>query len=71
MDFTSHDVVVIEQALRIAMSTESKQSKLNQFREVLSKLQNNAEKAMLFGSGQQRETHDGLRYDYDDSSDLL
>lgn len=71
MDFTSHDVIVIEQALRIAMNTESKQSKLNQFREVLDKLQSNAEKAMLFGSGQQRAAHDGLRYDYDDSSDLL
>lgn len=71
MDFTSHDVVVIEQALRIAMNHETKDSKMNEYREVLSKLQNKAEAAMLFGSKQLTSVHDGLRYDYDDSSDLL
>ncbi|OXM87904.1 hypothetical protein [Paenibacillus rigui] len=71
MDFTSQDVAVIEQALRLAMNTENKESKVSQYREVLSKLQNNAEAALLFGSKQKAEAHDGLRYDYDDSSDLL
>lgn len=71
MDFTSQDVAVIEQALRLAMNTENKESKVSQYREVLSKLQNNAEAAMLFGSKQKTVAHDGLRYDYDDSSDLL
>ncbi|MDF2963642.1 MAG: hypothetical protein K0S39_5377 [Paenibacillus sp.] len=70
MDFTSHDIAVIEQALQLAISAETKDSKVNQFREVLTKLQNKAAVAMQ-GTYLQTVSHDGLRYDYDDSSDLL
>lgn len=70
MDFTSHDIAIIEQALQRAISSEPKGSKVNHYREVLSKLQNKAEAAMSMPCKQTME-HDGLRYDYDDSSDLL
>ncbi|MCR8631889.1 hypothetical protein [Paenibacillus radicis (ex Xue et al. 2023)] len=70
MDFTSHDIAVIEQALQLAINAETKDSKVNHFREVLNKLQKNAAVAM-HGSYLQTASQDGVRYDYDDSSDLL
>jgi hypothetical protein len=70
MDFTSHDIAVIEQALQLAISADSKSSNIQQFREVLAKLQNNSVTA-LQGTYLQKVEHDGIRYDYDDSSDLL
>ncbi|MEK3723512.1 hypothetical protein [Paenibacillus sp. FSL H8-0034] len=70
MDFTSHDIAVIEQALHLAMSMKGNDSKAQQFREVLIKLQSNSA-AAFSGNYLQKEEHDGLRYDYDDSSDLL
>jgi hypothetical protein len=70
MDFTSHDIAVIEQALHLAMSKESNDSKAQQFREVLVKLQSNSATA-LRGTYLQKAGHDGIRYDYDDSSDLM
>ncbi|WP_282935462.1 hypothetical protein [Paenibacillus sp. RC67] len=70
MDFTSHDIAIIEQALQRAISSEPKDSKVNHYREVLSKLQNNAAAAMS-SSSKGTVAHDGLRFDYDDSSDLL
>lgn len=70
MDFTSHDIAIIEQALQRAISSEPNDSKVNHYREVLNKLQNNAAVAMS-GLGKRTVAHDGLRYDYDDSSDIL
>ncbi|NHN30729.1 hypothetical protein [Paenibacillus agricola] len=70
MDFTSHDIVVIEQALHLAMSKESNGSRAQQYREVLLKLQNNSVAAQGV-SYLQKVEQDGIRYDYDDSSDLL
>ncbi|WP_240419651.1 hypothetical protein [Paenibacillus periandrae] len=71
MDFTSHDIAVIEQALHLAMSMKGNDSKAQQFREVLIKLQSNSAAAFSGGNYLQKEERDGLRYDYDDSSDLL
>jgi hypothetical protein len=72
MDFTSQDIAVIEQALRVAMKAEGSESKSRQYHEVLTKLQANAA-AALNSSHQARyeAMEDGFRYDYDDSSDLL
>jgi hypothetical protein len=70
MDFTSHDIAVIEQALQLAISTATMDSKVNHFREVLTKLQNKAGVPM-HGTYLQSVSHDGLRYGYDDSSELL
>jgi hypothetical protein len=70
MDFTSHDIAVIEQALQLAINAENKALNVQHFREVLSKLQNNSVHA-LQGTYLQKGEHDGLRFDYDDSSDLL
>ncbi|MCS7461147.1 hypothetical protein N0M98_13415 [Paenibacillus doosanensis] len=70
MDFTSHDIAVIEQALQLAINAESKESKVKQYREVLGKLQTNAQAAMN-GSPKLTAAQDGIRFDYDDSSDLL
>jgi hypothetical protein len=70
MDFTSHDIAVIEQALHFAMSKEMNDSRVQQFREVLLKLQNNS--VVVQGvSYLQKADHDGIRFDYDDSSDIL
>lgn len=70
MDFTSHDIAVIEQALQLAINTDRKGSNIQQFREVLAKLHNNSI-AVLQGTYLQKFEHDGLRFDYDDSSDIL
>jgi hypothetical protein len=70
MDFTSHDIAVIEQALQLAISAESKVSKIQHYREVLAKLQNNSV-TIPQGTYLQKVEHDGFRYDYDDSSDIL
>ncbi|SFL83952.1 hypothetical protein SAMN03159341_110185 [Paenibacillus sp. 1_12] len=70
MDFTSHDIAVIEQALHLAMRMGGNDSKTQQFREVLVKLQSNSA-AAFNGTYLQKVEHDGLRYDYDDSSDML
>ncbi|TDF99577.1 hypothetical protein [Paenibacillus piri] len=70
MNFTSQDIAVIEQALQLAIQNEAKSSKANQFREVLTKLQASAT-AAIQGQYLQTVAHDGLRFDYDDSSDLL
>jgi hypothetical protein len=70
MDFTSHDIAIIEQALHLAISKEMNGSKSQHFREVLLKLQNNA--AVVQGvSYLQKGDHEVIRYGYDDSSDLM
>jgi hypothetical protein len=69
MDFTSHDIAVIEQALQLAITSAGKESKVNHFREVLAKLQRRADVA-LQGTYLQKVSTDGIRYDYDDFSDI-
>ncbi|MCZ8513126.1 hypothetical protein O9H85_11965 [Paenibacillus filicis] len=70
MDFTSHDIAVIEQALQIAIREQDSESKAGPFQEVLSKLKVNAAAAMHQTSSEGGAGLDGFRYDYDDSSDL-
>jgi len=70
MDFTSQDIALIEKALQLAIQSEPERSNVKQYREVLSKLRTKAEEAMS-RTGKMTADHDGLRYDYDDSSDLL
>lgn len=71
MDFTSQDIAVIEQALQIAIRSQSEEKKAHPFHEVLGKLKTNAEAAMVSSPLQTMAFLDGIRYDYDDSSDLL
>ncbi|TVY10128.1 hypothetical protein [Paenibacillus cremeus] len=71
MDFTSQDIAVIDQALRIAMRSQTSESKVHPFYEVLSKLQAKADMAMSRPYAHASSIPDGVRYDYDDSSDLL
>lgn len=70
MDFTSHDIAVIEQALRMAIKMECGGNglKKNDYREVLAKLQNKSIETM--SGNNQIVAEDGIRFDYDDSSDL-
>lgn len=70
MDFTSQDIAVIEKALQLAIQSEPERSNVKQYREVLSKLRTKAEEAMI-RTGKLTADRDGIRYDYDDSSDLL
>lgn len=71
MDFTSQDIAVIEQALHIAIRSQSEETKASPFQEVLTKLKASAEAAMELSPLQTTASQDGIRYDYDDSSDLL
>lgn len=69
MDFTSQDIVMIEKALHFAIQHETSEQVKRNYREVLLKLQTSSHEAMHaeVTAGAQ---HDGIRYDYDDSSDL-
>jgi hypothetical protein len=67
MDFTSQDIAVIEQALQIAIRTQSESGKAHSYQEVLSKLRTKASAAM---TSSPLAYQDGLRFDYDDSADL-
>ncbi|WP_248925589.1 hypothetical protein [Paenibacillus hamazuiensis] len=72
MDFTSHDIAVIEHALRFAIKAEAGGNgvKQSEYREVLTKLQNKSAEALALGN-KRIVSDDGVRFDYDDSSDLL
>ncbi|SDC47179.1 hypothetical protein SAMN02799630_00239 [Paenibacillus sp. UNCCL117] len=67
MGFTSQDIAVIEQALQIAIRSQSDASKSAAYQEVLGKLRANASSAM---SSSHLAFQDGYRFDYDDSTDL-
>ncbi|TBL80232.1 hypothetical protein [Paenibacillus thalictri] len=73
MDFTSQDIAVIEQALRIAIQSEGSNMKQSDYREVLWKLQNNSAEAIEREPSADNRivSSDGLRFDYDDSSEML
>lgn len=71
MDFTSHDILIIERALRAAIKHEEGDSRASEYREVLVKLQENAKQALAPDERRPSIVRDGVRYDYDDSSDLL
>ncbi|ALS22477.1 hypothetical protein [Paenibacillus naphthalenovorans] len=71
MAFTSQDIAVIEQALQIAIRSQGEESEARKFHEVLDKLKTNAAAAMVSPPLQTTASQDGLRYDYDDSSDSL
>ena len=68
MDFTSHDIAVIEQALQNAIRSQSDKQKINAYQEVLTKLKNNA--AVTLHAPATIAFQDGFRFDYDDSSDI-
>ncbi|MEK8128597.1 hypothetical protein WMW72_11840 [Paenibacillus filicis] len=67
MDFTSQDIAVIEQALQIAIRSQSESGKAYSYQEVLSKLKTRASAAM---TSSHLAFQDGYRFDYDDSADL-
>jgi hypothetical protein len=71
VNFTSHDVVIIERALRTAMKHENEEHRTGDYREVLLKLQESAEQALNVHAQTTIAERDGIRYDYDDSADLL
>lgn len=69
MEITSHDIGVIERALKAAIQHETDINKVRDYREVLLKLEDSTRSVMHDPiSG---EALDGIRYDYDDTSDLL
>lgn len=69
MNFTSHDVVIIERALRLAIKINIEDSR--DYQEVLLKMQESAKQALMVNASVATSDHDGVRYDYDDSSDLM
>ncbi|MEC0228381.1 hypothetical protein [Paenibacillus alba] len=71
MNFTSHDVIIIERALRAAMKYEMEEQRSRDYQEVLVKMQESAKHALHVNAALTSGDHDGLRYDYDDSSDLM
>ncbi|WNR42268.1 hypothetical protein [Paenibacillus roseipurpureus] len=71
MNFTSHDVIIIERALRTAMKHESEEQRSRDYQEVLFKMQESANQAFALTTPVSSEVLDGIRYDYDDSADLM
>jgi hypothetical protein len=72
MNFTSQDIAIIERALRAAMKSEEDDHRNEDFREVLLKLRDSAKHAIHPHSYEgEKQAPDGIRFDYDDSSDLL
>jgi hypothetical protein len=71
VNFTSHDVIIIERALRTAMKYDRDEHRSRDYREVLLKMQESAEQALHVNAQLASADHDGIRYDYDDSSDLM
>ncbi|WP_173119382.1 hypothetical protein [Paenibacillus qinlingensis] len=70
VNFTSHDVIIIERALRTAMKHDREEHRSRDYQEVLFKMQESANQALSV-TAQITSEHDGLRYDYDDSADLM
>ncbi|WP_068775609.1 hypothetical protein [Paenibacillus sp. FJAT-26967] len=71
MNFTSHDISVIEKSLQHAIRSEQSEMKAAEFREVLQKLQVSSMQVLQLTSEAAELSRDGIRYDYDDSSDLM
>ncbi|MBP1995227.1 hypothetical protein [Paenibacillus eucommiae] len=74
MKFTSHDITIIERALRIAMKSEKIGHRKDDYHEVLLKLQESAKQVIereRDAESNEGKVQDGIRYDYDDSSDLI
>ncbi|MDD9267830.1 hypothetical protein ACFPES_12410 [Paenibacillus sp. GCM10023248] len=71
MNFTSHDVVIIERALRTAMKHDKEEHRSRDYQEVLAKMQESAIQAFQVHAPTATLDHEGIRYDYDDSSDLM
>ncbi len=69
MEFGSHDIIVIEQALHSAMAQETDGRKINSYKEVLAKLKASSEIAIRTSAGPvYAAAENGLRFDYDDFS---
>lgn len=69
---TSHDIAMIEKALQLAISQAEGEIKASEFREVLHKLHDSSVRvADTQSSPMFVLDHDGYRYDYDDTSDIL
>jgi hypothetical protein len=71
VNFTSHDVIIIERALRTAMKYDTEEHRSRDYQEVLLKMQESANQALLITAQMSSDDHDGIRYDYDDSADLM
>jgi hypothetical protein len=71
VNFTSHDVIIIERALRTAMKHDREEHRSRDYHEVLLKMQENAIQALSVNAQLATIEHEGIRYDYDDSSDLM
>lgn len=71
VNFTSHDVVIIERALRTAMKHDMEEHRSRDYQEVLIKMQESAIQAIHANAPTATLDHEGIRYDYDDSSDLM
>ncbi|OCT14522.1 hypothetical protein A8709_25905 [Paenibacillus pectinilyticus] len=71
VNFTSHDVIIIERALRTAMKVDREEHRTRDYQEVLFKMQESANQALSVTALIASEGHDGIRYDYDDSADLM
>ncbi|CAG7645549.1 hypothetical protein PAESOLCIP111_04976 [Paenibacillus solanacearum] len=67
MDFTSQDIVLIDQALRIAIKAQQDESKADPYYEVLTKLQARAAMAMRPYAVDSMHVRNSFRFDYDDS----
>lgn len=71
VNFTSHDVIIIERALRTAMKHDREEHRSRDYQEVLLKMQENVKQALTANAQLVTIEHEGIRYDYDDSSDLM
>jgi hypothetical protein len=64
MDLNNDEVAIVEQAIRRAMNQTSDYQEIYAYQGILEKLVGN-------DNAKSRLNRDGIRYDYDDSSDLV
>ena len=70
VQWNANDLAVIEEALKQALANEADYQAIYAYQEVLNKLKGAAEPSTLTASVGEPASRDGIRYDYDDASDL-
>ena len=70
VQWDANDLAVIEEALKQALANEADYQAIYAYQEVLNKLKGESGSTSLTASVGENAGKDGMRHDYDDSSDL-
>lgn len=70
VQWNANDLAVMEEALKQALANEADYQAIYAYQEVLNKLKGGVESGSLTASVGKPANKDGMRFDYDDASDL-